>query len=481
MVFSGIEFLLGFLPVFLVIYYLTPVKYKNIIIFIGSLFFYAYGEPKYIFLLLLSMIVNYAFGRMIEPKYRASKKRKPKRQEIEKFRKSEYKRKLCFIAIVVLNVAVLVLFKWTPDGLGLPLGVSFYTFQVISYLVDVYRGEIKAERSFLKLGTYICMFPQLVAGPIVNYSEVSETLKKPVVSGKQFDCGLKTFVWGLVLKVLIADRLSLLWREIATIGYVSISTPVAWMGAFSYSMQIYFDFYGYSLMAIGLGRMLGYSLPINFDLPYMAKSIREFYRKWHMTLGRWFTKYVYIPMGGSRKGVVRTMCNLLVVWVLTSFWHGGSLNFLLWGMLLCLFIMAEKMIGMLLKKQNKSAESNGREVPKSVAVLRNVLGHCYVLLVIPVTWMCFAIGKTTDLYHYLGRMFGFVEGLNVNPLMFAEKWSKYGILLLIAAFLCTPVAEKFFNKWRDRLPGMVVLTGLFWLCVWYLVTMGDNPFMYFRF
>ena len=470
MVFSSIEFLSGFLPVFLVIYYLTPVKYKNIILFIGSLFFYAYGEPKYVFLLLLSMVINFAFGHMIEQKYRGSKKRKPKRQEVEKFRKSEYKRKLCFITIILVNVAILALFKWTPDGMGLPLGVSFYTFQVISYLVDVYRGEIKAERSFLKLGTYICMFPQLVAGPIVNYSEVSETLKKPVVSGKQFDCGLKTFVWGLVLKVLIADRLSLLWREIATIGYVSISTPLAWMGAFSYSMQIYFDFYGYSLMAIGLGRMLGYSLPINFDMPYMAKSIREFYRKWHMTLGRWFTKYVYIPMGGSRKGVLRTMCNLLVVWVLTSFWHGGSLNFLLWGMLLYLFIMAEKMIGMLLKKQNKSA-----------GVLRNVLGHCYVLLVIPVTWMCFAIGKTTDLYHYLGRMFGFVEGLNVNPLMFAEKWSKYGILLLIAAFLCTPVAEKLFNKWRDRLPGMVVLTGLFWLCVWYLVTMGDNPFMYFRF
>ncbi len=470
MVFSSIEFLLGFLPVFLVIYYLTPVKYKNIILFIGSLFFYAYGEPKYVFLLLLSMVINFAFGRMIEQKYRGSKKRKPKRQEVEKFRKSEYKRKLCFITIILVNVVILALFKWTPDGMGLPLGVSFYTFQVISYLVDVYRGEIKAERSFLKLGTYICMFPQLVAGPIVNYSEVSETLKKPVVSGKQFDCGLKTFVWGLVLKVLIADRLSLLWREIATIGYVSISTPLAWMGAFSYSMQIYFDFYGYSLMAIGLGRMLGYSLPINFDMPYMAKSIRGFYRKWHMTLGRWFTKYVYIPMGGSRKGVLRTMCNLLVVWVLTSFWHGGSLNFLLWGMLLYLFIMAEKMIGMLLKKQNKNA-----------GVLRNVLGHCYVLLVIPVTWMCFAIGKTTDLYHYLGRMFGFVEGLNVNPLMFAEKWSKYGILLLIAAFLCTPVAEKLFNKWRDRLPGMVVLTGLFWLCVWYLVTMGDNPFMYFRF
>lgn len=495
MVFSSIEFLLGFLPIFLVIYYLTPVKYKNVILFAGSLFFYAYGEPKYVFLLLASMVLNYVYGRIIEPKGKVRKRRKEKKQEIEKRRKRELTRKIHFIVILTLNIAVLALFKWSPDGMGLPLGVSFYTFQVISYLTDVYRGEIKAERSFLKLGTYICMFPQLVAGPIVNYSEVSQTLERPAVNVRQFDSGLKTFVWGLMMKVLVADRLAILWHEIATIGYISISTPLAWMGAFSYSMQIYFDFYGYSLMAIGLGRMLGYSLPVNFKMPYMAKSIREFYRKWHMTLGRWFTKYVYIPMGGSRKGLLRTLRNLLIVWVLTSFWHGGSLNFLLWGMILCFFILLEKIVSTMSerrkmhgerrnvskKKQNESQDMRQNKQSGICMVLKNAISHCYVLLVIPITWMCFAINKTSDLWTYLGRMFGFVEGMNVNPLVFEEKVSKYGVLLLIAAFLCTPVAERLFTKWKNRLPGMLVLTGLFWLCVWYLITMGNNPFMYFRF
>lgn len=453
MVFSSIEFLLGFLPIFLLIYYLTPVKYKNITLFAGSLFFYAYGEPRFVLLLLASMIVNYGAGLVIAPDRQGK----------------EWIRKGCFIGIAAVNVAVLAVFKWAPDGWGLPMGVSFYTFQTISYLADVYRGEIASEHSFLKLGTYICMFPQLVAGPIVNYSEVSAQLVRPEISPQNTDQGLKTFVWGLVMKVLIADRLSVLWHEISTIGYISISTPLAWMGAFSYSMQIYFDFYGYSLMAIGLGKMLGYSLPENFHMPYMAESIRDFYRRWHKTLGRWFTKYVYIPLGGSRKGLLRTLFNLAVVWLLTSVWHGGSLNFLIWGMSLCVLIMLEKICDFI------AAE---REVKRT---LPKWIKHLYVLAVIPVTWMCFAITKTEDLKIYLGRMFGLTEGIHVNAGIFAEKCSKYGLLLLTAAFLCTPAAEKLFRKWKDRLPGMILLTGLFWLCVWYILTMGDNPFMYFRF
>lgn len=469
MVFSSIEFLLGFLPIFLIIYYLTPVKYKNIILFSGSLFFYAYGEPKFVFLLLISMIINYFFGRILE----SGKKWK------------DAVRRLCFGGILAVNIAVLLLFKWAPEGWELPLGVSFYTFQIISYLADVYWGEIAAEHSFLKLGTYICMFPQLVAGPIVNYSEVSEQLKQPKVAAENMDAGLKTFVWGLVMKVLIADRLSILWHEISTIGYVSISTPLAWMGAVSYSLQIYFDFYGYSLMAIGLGNMLGYKLPVNFRMPYMADSIRDFYRRWHMTLGRWFTKYVYIPLGGSKRGLPRTLCNLLIVWLLTSLWHGGSLNFLIWGMILCIFIMLEKVAVFLFQK--RAGRKNASDGSKAAAysgkqpVWLRLLRHLYVLAVIPVTWMCFAISKLDDLGIYIGRMFGFAEGVRVNEGILWEKCSKYGILILFAAFLCTPVAEKLFQKWKDRLPGMIVLTGLFWLCVWYIMTMGDNPFMYFRF
>lgn len=478
MVFSSIEFLSGFLPVFLVIYYLTPVKYKNIILFIGSLFFYAYGEPKYVLLLCASVIINYFCARILESRIKVSKKRKQKQKEIIKRKKAELSRKLLFIGIVTLNVAVLALFKWAPDGMGLPLGVSFYTFQVISYLADVYRGEIRAERSFLKLGTYICMFPQLVAGPIVHYHEVSKVLDRPRVTAKQFDSGLKTFVWGLLMKVLLADRLSILWHELATIGYISISTPLAWMGAISYSMQIYFDFYGYSLMAIGLGRMLGYELPINFRTPYMATSIRDFYRRWHMTLGRWFTKYVYIPLGGSKKGMLRTLANLLFVWVLTSLWHGMNVNFLLWGMVLCALIMLEKLIAKVTMEQEKISPSIGSIF---FMTCKKIVGHVYVLSVIPVTWMCFAISKTDDLFVYLGKMFGLVEGTNVNPLILGEKWAKYGVLLLVAAFMCTPVADKVFTKWKDRIPGMLVLVVLFWVCVRYLITMGNNPFMYFRF
>lgn len=462
MVFSSIEFLLGFLPIFLIIYYLTPVKYKNITLFSGSLFFYAYGEPRYVLLLLVSMAVNFGWGQMLPPALGHK----------ESFRKA------AFAGIAAVNVGLLAVFKWAPENWGLPLGVSFYTFQVISYLADVYRGEIAPERSFLKLGTYICMFPQLVAGPIVNYREVSKELSCPNITPEGIDEGLKTFVCGLVMKVLIADRLAVLWHEISTIGYVSISTPLAWMGAISYSMQIYFDFFGYSLMAIGLGKMLGYTLPVNFKMPYMAKSIREFYRRWHVTLGRWFTKYVYIPLGGSKKGLPRTLCNLLIVWVLTSLWHGGSLNFLIWGMALCFFIILEKVIDFVLQKK-KPMNKEAKEGKASWGI--RLLKHLYVLAVIPVTWMCFAITKTEEVGIYIGRMFGLVDGVNVNAGVFAEKCGKYGLLMLIGAFLCTPAGEKLFRKWKDSLPGMILLAGLFWLCVWYIITMGDNPFMYFRF
>lgn len=464
MVFSSVEFLLGFLPIFLVIYYMAPAAGKNVILFLGSLFFYAYGEPKYILLLILSMVLNYFCGKILVPDGKLKKTA----------------RRICFTGILLVNVGTLALFKWAPESWALPLGVSFYTFQIISYLADVYRGDIEAETSFLKLGTYISMFPQLVAGPIVNYSEVSDALKAPKVSSKDMDTGLKTFVWGLAMKVLIADRLSILWNEISTIGYISISTPLAWMGAISYSMQIYFDFYGYSLMAIGLGRMLGFELPVNFNMPYMAKSIREFYRRWHMTLGRWFTRYVYIPLGGSRKGMFRTLGNLLIVWVLTSLWHGGSINFLVWGMVLCFFVMLEKTAEHVISR-NRMKKGDNASQSKKAAMLAAVCKHLYVLLIIPVTWMCFAISKTDDLLIYLGRMFGLMGGVNVNEGVFADKFGRYGLIMLTGAFLCTPLGEKLFQKGKDRIWGMALLSGLFWLCIWYLVTMGDNPFMYFRF
>lgn len=446
MVFNSVEFLLGFLPIFLLLYYLTPVRFRNITLLVGSVVFYTYGEPRYIFLLMGSVAVNFILGRYL------------------------YGRRWLFILAAAVNVLMLFFFKCMPltegfaDKGGLPLGISFYTFQTISYLTDVYRGEIACERSIVRFGTYISMFPQLVAGPIVNYSEVSDDLKARTYRLSYVDAGLKIFVAGLVLKVLLADRLAILWHEIQTVGAVSISTPLAWMGAFGYSLQIYFDFYGYSLMAVGLGKMLGFSLPENFDLPYMSKSVREFYRKWHMTLGRWFKKYVYFPLGGSRKGTLRTCFNLFIVWALTSFWHGSSLNYFAWGMSLWLFIVLER----LLDRRGFLEKSR-------------VLSHCYVLFVIPLTWMCFAIPDFKELLTYFGRMFGVVQGVNVNGADAARAFYNYGVLFGVGILLCTPLPKKLFLKWKDSFAGMFILAVLFWMCVEQIMKMGDNPFMYFRF
>ncbi len=454
MVFNSVEFLLGFLPIFIILYYITPVNYRNCTLLLGSILFYAYGEPRYVFLLIISVVVNYTAGKSIDRDKQINHK----------------KRRTIYILMVVVDVLVLAFFKWEfcipflPEKLTLPLGISFYTFQIISYLTDVYRGEITAESSIIRLGTYISMFPQLVAGPIVKYSEVSNDLRNRSYQLMNVDKGLKNFVWGLSMKVLLADRLSLLWNEMQTVGFISISTPLAWMGAFSYSMQIYFDFYGYSLMAVGLGQMLGFSLPENFNMPYMAKSVREFYRRWHITLGRWFKDYVYIPLGGSRKGICKTIINLLIVWVLTSFWHGGSINFLLWGMGLWFLIVLERLL------DKKGMLSRSR-----------VFSHLYVILVIPLTWMCFAIPDISDLSIYFGRMLGLVSAVNVNIGDFAKAFSNYGLLFLIGIFMCTPISKKLFERYKDKFAGMLVLGILFWLCVWRIMAEGNNPFMYFRF
>lgn len=454
MVFNSVEFLLGFLPVFILLYYLTPVKYRNCTLLISSILFYAYGEPFYVFLLMASVLANFWAGKSLAINRQMN----------------QNKRRAVYVLTVAADVMVLAFFKWAsflpwlPEDFGLPLGVSFYTFQILSYITDVYRGDIRAERSIVRLGTYISMFPQLVAGPIVNYSEVSADLRQRSYSLENVDKGLKNFVFGLSMKVLLADRLAILWNELQTVGFESISTPLSWLGAFSYSMQIYFDFYGYSLMAVGLGQMLGFSLPENFNMPYVAKSVREFYRRWHITLGRWFKNYVYIPLGGSKKGILRTIFNLFVVWVLTSFWHGGSINFLIWGLSLWLLIVLERIF------DKKGYLSKSR-----------VLSHAYVLFVIPLTWMCFAIPDLADLRTYFGRMFGFAMGINVNAADFTKTLSNYGMLLLTGIFMCTPIPKRLFERYKNGFAGMLILAALFWASVWRIMMEGNNPFMYFRF
>lgn len=430
----------------------------------GSMVFYAFGEPEYLWLLVVSVPVNYFLGLHLARGARL--KGKDKRQ---KKKKLEYKRIILLAVAIAGNIGVLAVFK---SGIGsgrLPLGISYYTFRILSYLIDVYKGEETKETSLLRLATYITMFPQLLSGPIARYGEVREELYEREFSAKNIQAGLKLFTVGLVFKVLLADRLGLLWREVQVTGFESISTPLAWIAAVAYSMKLYFDFYGYSLMAVGLGQMLGFSLPSNFNDPYMASSVRTFYRRWHMTLGRWFSRYVYIPLGGNRKGEWRTLFNLLCVWLLTALWHGSTLNFLIWGLMLWALIVLERQLGRL-----------GAEKLVSHGVLR-VLPHLYLWFVIPVSWMCFAITDLSQLGIYLGRMFGVVEGIRVSAGDWVKAVTNYGALFAAGAIACTPVLGKLFRKFKDSLPGMFLLILLFWLCVWRLQVEGQNPFMYLNF
>lgn len=462
--FSSIEFLLCFLPVFLLLYGVTPKRYKNVTLVLGSFFFYAMGELKFLPLLMASVVMNFllAYQFAVVPRQRG-KSRRQKRYKIIK------KNRMLLGAAAVINIGVLALFKVGMGDTGLPLGISFYTFQVMSYLIDVYRGEQRKETSLIRFATYMCMFPQLVSGPIVVYGEVRDELRNREFTAESLQQGLKVFTIGLASKVLLADRIGLLWQQVQVTGFASISTPLAWIAAVAYSLKIYFDFYGYSLMAVGLGRILGFELPENFREPYMAGSVRDFYRRWHVTLGRWFCKYVYIPLGGNRRGELRTVVNLLVVWIFTSIWHGGTENFLIWGLLLWLLIVIERQL-----------EALGITRIFRFGVLK-VIPHLYLLAVIPVTWMCFAITDISQLQIYMGRMFGTLEGIRVSAKDWLKALETYWHLFAIGFAACTPVVKKLFARWKDSLVGMIVLAALFWLCVWRLSVEGQNPFMYVDF
>ncbi len=330
MLFSSVGFLFRFLPIFMIIYLVFP-KYRNIVLLVGSLIFYGVGEPYFVLLLLLSVLVNYGISRYMfwEPRSPQSHRKK----------KAESRQKRALALAVTIDLGVLFVFKYWDFAAGsinaavgkgllpllalaLPLGISFYTFQMISYQVDCYRGTIEKRVGLLSFATYVCMFPQLIAGPIVRYGEVAERMMSRRVRIRDLENGLKLFTLGLGLKVLLANQVGTLWNLIMTAGAGRLHPLVAWLGAFAYSFQIYFDFWGYSVMAMGLGKMLGFSIPRNFDHPYISRSLSEFWRRWHMTLGSWFKEYVYIPLGGSRKGAWRTICNLFVVWALTGLWRG---------------------------------------------------------------------------------------------------------------------------------------------------------------
>lgn len=458
LIFSSLEFLFRFLPVFLVVFYLTPVKYRKIVLFIGSILMYACGEPWFVFLLLACTALNFLIGKNmkvdIDSPFIHSKWRDKKR------------RKWLLLALIT-DVGVLAFFKIgnvVDSNILLPLGISFYTFKMISYQMDVFRGKVEADNSFWSFGSYVCMFPQLTSGPIMRYDDASEGLEHLGCTPEQFEEGLRLLVIGLGAKVLLADRLGILWNDIQTIGFESISTPLAWLGAFTYSLQLYFDFEGYSLMAVGIGMMIGMPYIKNFDQPYMATSVSDFWRRWHMTLGSWFRDYVYIPMGGNRKGIPRLLLNLCVVWLLTGLWHGSGVNFLIWGITVGLFVIVEKLF-------------YGKWLSR-----HKLVSHIYVWIVIPLTWVIFAVTSLPDLGIYFGRLFPFFGiGETLNPQDIFKYFSMYWWLLLAGIFFCIPGVSAWFNKHRKSWYANALLLVLFWMAVYQLTNAANNPFMYFRF
>ena len=458
LIFSSLEFLFRFLPVFLVVFYLTPVKYRKIVLFIGSILMYACGEPRFVFLLLACTALNFLIGKNmkvdIDSPFIHSKWRDKKR------------RKWLLLALIT-DVGVLAFFKIgnvVDSNILLPLGISFYTFKMISYQMDVFRGKVEADNSFWSFGSYVCMFPQLTSGPIMRYDDASEGLEHLGCTPEQFEEGLRLLVIGLGAKVLLADRLGTLWNDIQTIGFESISTPLAWLGAFTYSLQLYFDFEGYSLMAVGIGMMIGMPYIKNFDQPYMATSVSDFWRRWHMTLGSWFRDYVYIPMGGNRKGIPRLLLNLCVVWLLTGLWHGSGVNFLIWGITVGLFVIVEKLF-------------YGKWLSR-----HKLVSHIYVWIVIPLTWVIFAVTSLPDLGIYFGRLFPFFGiGETLNPQDIFKYFSMYWWLLLAGICFCIPGVSAWFNKHRKSWYANALLLVLFWMAVYQLTNAANNPFMYFRF
>jgi len=455
--FSGLEFIFRFLPIFLVIYYIAAPKYRNMILILGSLFFYAVGEPAFFILLILLTGLNYLLGKKAGQFRNAFKIHKWQKKEMQKW----------MIGAVALDVSVLVVFKVLAtftDNILLPLGISFYVFKMIAYQVDLCKGEIRGEVSFSSTMLYFTLFPQVISGPVMRYEEGNFSGERQY-SLAQFEEGLTYLVMGLGMKVLLADRLSILWNDLQMIGFQSISTPLAWFGAVGYSLRLYFDFWGYSLMASGIMVMLGFDFIENFHHPYSAKSIGEFYRKWHMTLGSFFRDYVYIPMGGSRCNKKKLIRNLAIVWLLTGIWHGNGLNFVIWGVVLGLLIISEKLF-------------YGKYLNQYF-----LLGHLYVILLIPLTWVIFAITDLEQLLIYFGRLFPFIggEGIAVNPMDIVRYGQSYGIMMLTGVILCVPAV--FDNIWKHRKNVIVllVLTVVFWYSVYFMASSAGNPFMYLNF
>jgi len=461
LVFSSLTFWFIYLPLVLVLYYVTPKKARNIVLFLVSLAFYGWGEPVYISLMLITILINYIAGYLIS--------------------KSQSKKKLWLILSVVLNLSFLVFFKYSGmivstlnllpfinisfSAPALPIGISFYTFQAMSYTIDVYREECSVQKNPLVLGTYVTLFPQLIAGPIVRYTDVETQLTKRKETLEKFKSGVLLFLAGMGKKVLLANQFALMYKNLSETGD-GFGVLASWAGLLALTLQIYFDFSGYSDMARGLGRMIGFEFMENFNYPYISRSITEFWRRWHISLSTWFRDYVYIPLGGNRKGFKRQIFNLFIVWLLTGLWHGASYNFVLWGLYFFVILACEKLF--LSKILNKA--------PKAV-------GHIYSIVLIMLGWAIFSFDNMSELTAFLGSLFGAQRVVATEAQ--ASVMLSYLPICLAGCVLSTPLIKVLYEKVRNAKYAVLLETAfcivIMLLCTASLVSESYNPFIYFRF
>lgn len=462
MLFSSITFLYYFLPAVLLIYLIAPRKLKNSVLLVSSLFFYGWGEPKYLILMVATILIGYIFGIVIE-----------------KFR-GRILSKIALGFSVVCFLGALGYFKYADFfinnfnnitglsipflKLALPIGISFYTFQILSYIIDVYRGDVPSQKNPVNLGAYIALFPQLIAGPIVRYSHIEKELRERVHSFDKIALGIRRFIFGLSKKIIIANSLG----ELGQIFHSSDDKSVAfyWLFAICYSLQIYFDFSGYSDMAIGLGKILGFEFLENFNYPYISRSITEFWRRWHMSLGSWFRDYVYIPLGGNRVGKKRLLFNIFVVWFLTGFWHGAEWNFIVWGLYFGVLLTIEKFF--LSEKLKK----------------HRIISHVYVLFLVVISFVIFSANNMGEAVDILKGMFG-MGNVPIISDSFVYYFKSYGVILALAILCATPIAQKLKEYKKVKLCVDIleipVLLMLLLIVTAFLADGSFNPFLYFRF
>jgi len=448
------------------IYFVVPRKFRNLVLLCSSLFFYYWGEREYVLIMFLSTVIDYTHGLIVE---------QCKEQGNIKGAK------IAVGSSIFFNLALLIFFKYWDFlagslqaigipapilGIHLPIGISFYTFQTMSYTVDVYRGDTRAQRSILNFGTFVTLFPQLIAGPIIKYKDLGGQIDERTVSADKFSAGVQIFMVGLAKKLLIANNVGMLWDSYKALAPGDLTVAGAWLGVVAFSFQLYFDFSGYSDMATGLGRMFGFDFLANFNYPYISKSITEFWRRWHISLGTWFREYLYIPLGGNRCSKRRWVFNLLVVWAATGIWHGASWNYLLWGLYFFILLMVEKFF--LLDRLKKAPA---------------IVAHIYTLFFVLVSWAIFAIEDFSHLTAYLRVMFG-LGGVPLTNGAFGYYLTAYLPILLVAGVASTPLGVMVYRKLKPRtqqvLCTMLVVAGLV-VCTAYLVASTYNPFLYFRF